>query len=118
MLGHIEFGAQRPPDLARVDTILDRLGAGAAVHRGQDMIGQQQVAAGDAEFGMQEFLEFSQPHRAEGTGHRRAAAIASAPGAPAADRQFARTRSRTRWQTSTGSSTSAADAAAAAARCR
>jgi hypothetical protein len=65
--GHIEVDAQRPPDLARLDTRFDRLGGGAATKPGQYMVQQHGRAVGGAESQDHPIVELRQPHSSQST---------------------------------------------------
>ena len=66
--GHVEVDAQRPPDLARLDALLDRLGGGTATEAGQYMVGQHGRAVGGAESQDHSIVELRQPHPIKFTG--------------------------------------------------
>ena len=86
---HVEVDAQRPPDLTRLDTILDGLGRGPAVEAGQHMIYQHRCAVRSAESQDNPVVELREPHASQHTQtHYPASASAS-------------------WHTRTGSATPA-----------
>jgi hypothetical protein len=60
--GNVEVGAQRPPDVAGVDAVLDCLRAGAPVQAGQHMVDEHRGPADRAELSLDELMEFRQPH--------------------------------------------------------
>jgi len=60
--GHVEVGAQSPPDVPGVDTVLDGLNRGAPAESGQHMVDQKRGAAHRTELGLDQFIELGQPH--------------------------------------------------------
>ena len=65
--GHVEVDAQRPPDLARLDALFDRLGGGTAIEAGQDMVDQHRRAIGGTESQDHPIVELRQPHSSQFT---------------------------------------------------
>ena len=60
--GDVEVGAQRPPDVARFDTVLDGLGGGASAKPVSTWSTSSDRAPHRAELALDEFVEFRQPH--------------------------------------------------------
>lgn len=60
--GHIEVDAQRPPHVARFDSVFDRLRGRAPVETGQHVVGQHGGTVSGAEPQGDQLVEFRQPH--------------------------------------------------------
>lgn len=60
---NVEVHAQRPPDVSRVDTVLDGLHRCTPVQTRQHMVDQQRRATHRPELTLDEFVEFRQPHQ-------------------------------------------------------
>ena len=58
----VEVGAQRPPDVAGVNAVLDSLRGGPSAEPTEHVVDEQGGAAHRAELAGDEFLEFGQPH--------------------------------------------------------
>ena len=93
--GHIEVGTQRPPHVARVDTVLDGLRSGPPAQLGQYVVHHDRGAANSSELPLDEFVELRQSHAYEPTQNYMAAR-----------------------HTATGSATSATESPARRAACR
>ena len=65
--GHIEVDAQRAPDVAGRDTILNRLGGRPTVEAGQHVVRQHRGAVNGAESQDNPFVELRQPHVSQDT---------------------------------------------------
>ena len=68
----VEVGAQRAPDVARVDAVLDGLGGGSSAESRQHVVDEHRRAAHRPELALDEFLEFRQPHPTQPTPTARA----------------------------------------------
>ena len=58
----VEVRAQRAPDVAWFDAVLDGLGGGPSTESRQDVIDEQRCSTHRPELAGHEFLEFRQPH--------------------------------------------------------
>jgi len=65
--GHVEVGTQRPPHIARVDTVLDGLDGGPSAQLGQDVVHHDRGAPNSSELPVNEFAELRQSHNHEPT---------------------------------------------------
>jgi hypothetical protein len=59
---NVEVGAQRPPDVTRVDAVFDGLRRGAPAEDGEHMVDEQRSSSHRAELAVDELVEFGQPH--------------------------------------------------------
>lgn len=66
--GDVEVGAQRPPHLTGIHTVVDGLLGSASTEPGQHVVHQQRRTADGTELGFNEFAEFRQPHPVKATG--------------------------------------------------
>jgi hypothetical protein len=58
----VEVGAQRPPDVTRVDAVFDGLRRGAPAERGQYVVDEQRPPPHGSEVALDKLVEFGQPH--------------------------------------------------------
>lgn len=65
--GHLEVGAQRPPDVAGVDTILDGLYRSPPAELRQNVVHHDRGTANCTELAINEFAKLRQPHAHETT---------------------------------------------------
>ena len=68
---HVEVGTQRPPHIARIDTVLDGLDGGPSSQLGKDVIHHDRGAANSSELPVNEFAELRQSHAYERTQNSR-----------------------------------------------
>jgi hypothetical protein len=62
MTRHVEVDAQRPPHVARVDSVLDGLRGRAAAETTQDVVDEHRATSHRAKPAFDEFVEFGQTH--------------------------------------------------------
>lgn len=65
--GHVEVGAQCPPDVAGVDTVFDGLHSGPPAQLGQDVVHHDRGTPNSSELPVNEFAELRQSHDNEPT---------------------------------------------------
>ena len=87
---HVEVDAQRVPNVAGLDTILNRLGGRPAVETGQHVVCQHRCAVSGAESQDHPLFELRQPHVSQDTGPANVPITPQGPalrGTPAPDRR-------------------------------